>query len=268
MKNKFSWIYGFAAAVILLAAGLVVVELRSKPGAGAVAPARTDLHADKDLDAGVPAPSAGTLEKYTRAGNSSEKIAVLNGIAQSSTDKKMLELVYKALEDPDDDVRFAAAQQLDRFDANDVIPAISKALGDSNEEVRLLAVNALGEADAPETARLLAKGVGDDSEDVRRAVFSIAFTKDTPTREALLEAAVGSQYQDVKESLIDLAVDTPSRRTVETLLRALKDGDEELRTGIFAALEVFFSEEFKTGDDARNWWTKNSSGFDDELVEK
>jgi HEAT repeat protein len=207
------------------------------------------------------------LEKYSKAGNAVEKIAILNSNILTS-DRKLLELVYKALEDPCDDVRFAAAQLLDKFDANDAIPAISKALGDRNEEVRLVAVHALGEADIPETANLLAKGTSDDSEDVRRTVFSIAFTKDTLTKEAILETAVASQYRDVKERLIDLAVDTPSHRTVETLLRALKDGDEELRSGIFTVLEVFFSEEFKTCDDARNWWEKNKNRFDEELVVK
>ncbi|HCE42343.1 MAG TPA: hypothetical protein DET40_02200 [Lentisphaeria bacterium] len=266
MKKKYTLIYGIAAAGILLAAaGVAGFVLRSNPDDGAAASARTDFHRGDDLETGSSATSADALEKYAEAGNADERIAVLNS---RISDKKLLELVYKALEDPSDDVRFAAAQQLDKFEANAVIPAISKALVDRNEEVRMLAVFALGEADVPETAKLLAKGVGDDSEDVRRAVFSIAFSKDTATREAVIEQAVASQYQDVKESLIDLAVDTPSHGTVETLMRALRDGDEDLKKGIFATFEIFFSEEFKTSDDARKWWAKNRDRFNEELVEK
>ncbi len=279
MKEKSQWIYGLATAVILLASTCVTVcGLRNKSAAGEGTSERTSLHGNKDLTASTTIPTKkrgdtreqldnDALEKYSKSGNAAEKIAILNRNDLIS-DRKLLELIYKALEDPCDDVRFAAAQLLEKFDGNDAIPAISKALGDKNEEVRLVAVHALGEIDVPETAKLLAKGASDDSEDVRRAVFSIAFTKNTSTKEAILETAAVSQYLDVKEKLIDLAVDTPSHRTVETLLKALKDGDEELRNGIFMTFEVFFSEEFKTYDDARNWWGRNRNSFDEDLVAK
>ena len=280
MKKKFQWIYVLVAAVILPATACVTVwGLRNKSASGEDTTERTVLHDNKDLKSVSSSLSAkkrgnaweqapnDALEKYSKADNAVEKIAILNR-NNLIPDKKLLELVCKALEDPCDDVRFAAAQLLDKFDANDAIPAISKALGDRNEEVRLVAVFALGEADIPETAKLLAKGASDDSEDVRRALFSIAFTKDTSTKEEILETAVASQYRDVRERLIDLAVDTPSHRTVETLLKALKDGDEELRNGIFMTFEVFFSEEFKTYDDARTWWVKNGNRFDEDLVAK
>ncbi|MCX6984736.1 MAG: HEAT repeat domain-containing protein [Lentisphaerae bacterium] len=272
MQKKIQWTYSLAATGILLAAaGVAVCELRSKPDAGAGANESTYFHGDqkkmktaisvgKSVDARKKVGN-GALEKYAKAGNAAEKIAILNSAVLIS-DTKLLELVYKALEDPDSDVRFAAAQMLDRFDANTVIPAISKALGDTNEETRLVAVFALAEADVPETAKLLAKALGDDSEDVRSTVFSIAFTKDTSTKEAILEGASGSQYRDVKERLIELAVDTPSPRTVDTLLRILKDADEELKKGIFSVLEVFFSKEFKTCDAATNWWARNKCRFD------
>lgn len=263
MKKKFSFICAFVAGGLLLATvAAAFAGFKNRTNANLNTSDRAVFSAKDQANNANDA-----LCKYTKACNTDEKLAIFNSLS-SISDRKIVELVYKALEDPADEVRIAAAQLLVRFEADTAIPAISKALNDRNEEVRIIAVQALDETNVPETAKLLAGATRDESEDVRYAVFSIAFTKDVPTREAILKEAVGSQYQDVKERLIDLAVETPSHMTVDTLLLALKDGDKEQGNRIFAVLEVFFSEEFKTCDDARNWWTKNRDRFDKELVLK
>ncbi len=278
MNNKFIWTYGLlAAGILLVVAGIVIIESK-KSNAGGATRDKINFDGAKGIEAKIPVSGktdgqAGeqaandALDKYAKTDNSDEKVVILNELALSSN-RKMLELVYRALEDPSDEVRIAAAQLLDNFDANAIIPAVSKALNDKNEEVRLLAIYALRDADVPETVKLLAKGIGDDSESVRGAVFSTVSVKDTPTKEAILGEAIKSKLQDVKEKSVDLAVEAHSRRTVEMLLGVLNDSDVELKNGIFSIMTVFFSEEFKTCEEARKWWAENKDRFDDELVEK
>lgn len=278
MNNKFILTYGLlAAGILLVVAGIVIIESK-KSNAGGATRDKINFHGAKDIEAKIPVSGktdgqAGEQaandapDKYAKTDNSDEKVAILNELALSSN-RKILELVYRALEDPSDEVRIAAAQLMDNFDANAIIPAVSKALNDKNEEVRLLAIYALRDADVPETVKLLAKGIGDDSESVRGAVFSTVSVKDTPTKEAILGEAIKSKFQDVKEKSVDLAVEAHSRRTVEMLLGVLNDSDVELKNGIFSIMTVFFSEEFKTCEEARKWWAENKDRFDDELVEK
>lgn len=279
MKKNYIWSYGiFTAGIILVVAGIAFVESK-KSNSGELSrqktspPSAYDIKAKTPLLSGMATENANEKEvndviaKYSKTDDSDEKVSILYKLSLVSN-SKMLELVYKALEDPSDDVRLAAAQLLDNLDANTIIPAISKALDDKNEEVRLLAIHALMNADIPETAKLLAKGIRDDSEDVRNAVFSVVSDKDTPTKEAILGEVISSRFQDVREKIVDLAVETPSHKTVEILLGALKNGNAEMKKDIFTIMTVFFSEEFKTSDEARNWWAKNKGRFDDELVEK
>ncbi len=279
MKKSHIWAYGLSASVILISvAGFAIIGSK-KPGPGGVIRDQMEIHSAKGIKAKSPRPSGkalvqaseqalnDALDKYAKTDNSDEKVIILYELALNSN-SKVLELVYKALEDPSDDVRIAAAQLLSNFDANSVIPAISKALDDKNDEVRLLSMQVLGDADAPETGKLLARGVSDNSENVRNAVFSSVSGKDIPTKEAVLGEAIRSEFQDVRGKIVELAVETRSHRTVEMLLGALKDNDEELGKEIFAVMTVFFSEEFKTSGEARNWWAKNKGRFDNELFEK
>ena len=278
-EKDIRWKYGLCVAAIVIAvAGIAIVESK-KSNAGIMIQDKIDSRSAKDIKAessvlaGKAASEVGEqavndiLDKYSKAKNSDEKAVILYELSLNPN-SKMPELVCTALEDPSDDVRIAAAQLLDNFNDNAIIPAISKALGDKNEEVRLLAIQALGDAGSPETAKLLAKGVSDDSEDVRNAVFSAVARMDNSTKEAVLGEAVRSKYQDVKEKVVELAVEIPSHNTVELLLGVLNDGDTGLKKEIFTVMTVFFSEEFKTCDEARRWWVKNKDRFDDDLVEK
>ncbi len=275
MKKNIRWTYGLCvAAIAIVVAGIAILESK-KSDLGGLLQDKINFHSAKDIkeESPVLAGNAGEsaendiLVKYSKAKNSDEKAVILYELSLSPN-SKMPELVCTALEDPSDDVRIAAAQLLDNFNDNAIIPAISKALGDKNEEVRLLAIQALGDAGSPETAKLLAKGVSDDSEDVRNAVFSAVAHMDNPTKEAVLGEAVRSKYQDVKEKVVEFAVEIPSHNTVELLLGVLNDGDAELKKEIFTVMTVFFSEEFKTCDEARLWWVKNKYRFDEDLVEK
>jgi hypothetical protein len=254
----------FAVAGLLLAAA-IFAGFKLRTNANLAASDRKALSArvqNEQANAGDD-----MLSKYRNACTTAEKLAVFNGVSTIS-DREIIELVYMALEDPSDEIRIAAVQLLDKFEADAAIPAISKALEDKNEEVRIIAVQALDECSVPETSRLLVMAAGDESADVRYAAFSIALSKDSFTKEAMLNGVIRSKYQDVKEKVIDLAIDTPSHRTVEILLGALNDGDEELKSSVFVVMSAFFSKEFKTSDEVGGWWAKNKGRFDDELLEK
>ncbi|MCX6986034.1 MAG: HEAT repeat domain-containing protein [Lentisphaerae bacterium] len=292
MKKNLPWLCGLIAVGILLVvvAGIALKEFKKSNTAKyvsmkqdesdtGVANAGTENHKDGKKNCTKPKlpremPKTQTdqevgnaLKKYASTDDPDEKIVILNNLALVSN-KKILDLVYKALDDPSDDVRIAAAMLFEDFGDNAIIPAVSKALNDKDEEVRLIAMNALGDVDSPETLELLRKGIGDDSEVVRDAVFSVLSDKDSATKEAILGEAIRSKFRDVKEKVQDLAIETPSHKTMEMLIEALQDGDEGFRADIFSTITVFFSEEFKTYEEAKNWWIKNKDRYDDELFEK
>ncbi|MFA6294389.1 MAG: HEAT repeat domain-containing protein [Victivallales bacterium] len=266
MKRKISFICMFAAAGLLIAAlAAAFAGFKIRPNANLDVSGKKVLSAKEQKDRESTANDL--LSKYKNARSTAEKLAIFNRLSTIS-DRKIIELVYMALEDSSEEVRIAAVQLLDKFDADTAIPAIAKALDDNNEEVRIIAVQALDESNVPETSKLLVIAADDESEEVRYAAFSIALSKDSCTKEAILNRTISSKYQDVKEKVIDLAIDTPSHRTVEILLGALKDGDEGLKSSIFAVFSAFFSKEFKTCDEARKWWAENRGRFDDELLGK
>ncbi len=305
MKKNFLWLYGLiAVGTLLIVAGIVVKELKKpnaeKPVSGkentnAKVPrtkvtktentanvAKTDQSAKgtlrnskkhgtkpvKEMDAAqVDQEVNDALKRYTSTNDPDGKIEILDSLALISN-KKILDLVYKALDDPDDDVRIAAAQLLEDFDSSAIIPAVAKALDDKNEEVRLIAVNSLDNVDSPEATNLLVKGIGDGSEDVRDAVFFVLADRDSGTKEAILGEAINSKFPDVKERVPDLAIDTPSHKTMEMLIGALQDNDEEFKAEVVSIINFFVSEDFENYEEAKDWWAQNKDRFDEELFEK
>lgn len=301
MKKNYLWLYGLiSVGMLLVVAGIVVKELkkanpekpvsvkREAPNTVATTTGKTanvakpdqtakedtkggkknKAKAVKDMDSEqVEQEVNEALKKYASTNNADEKIDILDSLALISN-KKILDLIYKALDDPSDDVRIAAAQLLEDFDSNAIIPAVSKALDDKNEEVRLIAMNALDDVDSPEATNLLVKGIGDGSEDVRDAVFFVLADRDSGTKEAILGEAINSKFQDVKERVPDLAIDTPSHKTMEMLIGALQDKDEEFKEEIISIINFFVSEDFNTYEEAKNWWAQNKDKFDEELFEK
>lgn len=207
------------------------------------------------------------ISRYKKAATAEEKIEILEDLALISN-RKILDLVYQALDDENDEVRLAAVQLLADFDSEAIVPVVDKAMNDPNEEVRLAAVEALDDIESPEVSGILAKGIADDSEDVRDAVFFLLSDKDSGTKEAILEEAIKSTYPDVREKVPDLAIDAPSHKTMELLISAMKDEDEDFREEIKSVISFFLSEDFETYEEAKDWWDKNKDLYDEELFEK
>jgi hypothetical protein len=206
------------------------------------------------------------VAKYKATKISDEKVDLLESLSLINN-RKVLDLIYQALDDPDENVRIAAAALLEDFDSEAVIPIVAKALDDKNEEVRVSAINALDEVDSPEVTNLLVKGIGDNSEEVRDAVSFLVSDRDQGTKEAILKEMVKSKYDDVRSQVTDLAIDVPSHNTMEILLEALKDKDPDFRDEVNSVISFFVSEEFESYEEAKRWWEANKNRFDEELFE-
>lgn len=206
-------------------------------------------------------------KNFKNCKTSEEKIDMLDSLSLI-TDKRVVDIVREALNDPDDEVRLAAASLLEDFGTEEVIPAVSKALEDKNEEVRLTAINSLESVDSPEATSLLVKGMEDNSEQVRDSVFFALSDKDPEIKEAIAAEAIKSPYNDVKQRVPDLVIDMPSHNVMDILIEALKDKDPEFKEEINSVISFFVSEEFDNYDDAKNWWDQNKDKFDEELFEK
>jgi hypothetical protein len=196
-----------------------------------------------------------------------EKIELLGSLG-SVDSGKVLDLLYLALDDSDEDVRIAAANLFDGFEGEALIHCVAKAMDDSNAKVRTAAINALVNVDSPETANILLRGSGDKDEEVRDAVFNVLYNKDPEIKETIAREAISSKRQDVKSRVVDLLLEIPSYNVMAILIDGLKDNDPEFRNQVSSVISFFVTEEFKSYDDAKRWWTKNKDRFDEHLAEK
>ncbi len=205
--------------------------------------------------------------KFKASADHDEKIELLWNLG-SLDSRKVLDLLYLALDDSDEDVRVAAVKLFDGFEGDSLIPCATKALDDSNPEVRTAAINALVNVDSPETANILLRGSGDKDEGVRDAVFNVLYNKEPWIKETIAREAIFSKCQDVKSRIADMLFEIPSHNVMEILIDGLKDKDPEFRSQVSSVISFFVSEEFKNYDDAKRWWTKNKDRFDDQLAER
>lgn len=214
-------------------------------------------------------PAELNLNQFDALADSDAKMEFISDFADAHPEQT-IDLVNKALNDADAEVRLAAVESLSEKEeiGPEAVAAVTKALKDGDERVRQAAVEACANLNAPEIPKILVQAINDSSEDVRSAAFSVVDDKDPPVRLDVLKVGISSQYGDVKEATVTSLIDLSSPAAVDVLIPALKDPDENFREDVASAIEFLVSQEFQTYEQAKKWWDANRKKFDEELNEK
>jgi HEAT repeat protein len=186
-----------------------------------------------------------------------------------STHPLVLEIVYRELDNPNEEVRLEALDLLSEFQNEDVFDNLSKALDDKSAEVREAAIDILDDIEikggSNYEADLLAKGINDKSEDVRDAALSVLGDKPRFELETIAESAIASKYPEVKEEVLSNLALNPSMNGVEIMMKGLLDKNQDFKEDVQFELEVITDQEFDSYEEAKEWWDKNKSNFEDEF---
>lgn len=181
---------------------------------------------------------------------------------------RIFDLVDRALDDPDAEVRRAGIEMIYDYDSPLILPLVRKALGDSDPATRVFALGALYYADDPGVSDLLARGLEDADEEVREQALGAAADQPEDIRHAAYAKALAGTYKDTKRRALARLEAEQTHGAVEVLLPVLKDKDPEVFGDAQMALEFWGFPVFESYQQAKSWWDKNKHNLDAELFEK
>ncbi len=138
---------------------------------------------------------------------------------------------------------------------------IEAAIIDSSEDVRIAAMDSLGTfADGgKDVSAYLAKAFKDDSEDVRDAAFAaMEAISDRKTVLNLMEYGLDSPYADARVNAIKslINIDSTKDEARKMLVKALADGDEDVRYWALATADFIWDKDFASEQDALSFIRK------------
>ena len=199
--------------------------------------------------------------------SSERKIELIESLNELSLeqDPSIINVVRKALEDPNPEVQRAAIELLEDYQTPEILPVITQALKSSDEQTREYALRPLSNINDPKVGQLLVQALDDTSEDVRSAALEIAEDQEEHIKLNVMEKGITSPYNDVKEAVISMLEDKADRKAVDILIMGLKNSDDNSRQLINEALDFLIEKEFETYQEAQSWWLANKNNYDDEL---
>lgn len=184
---------------------------------------------------------------------------------------KILAIVNKELDNPNEEIRIEALELLSEFGNEEIFNVLEKALNDKSADVREVAIDLLDTVDIPGgsniEADLLSKGIADKSEDVRNVALSVMGDKPKYEIEIIAETAIRSKYIEVKEEILGELSAAPTMNGVEIIISGMQDKNEEFRDSVRDTLEDITDQEFASYEDALQWWNKNGSKYQEEFQE-
>jgi hypothetical protein len=208
------------------------------------------------------------LKEFKRTNDSERKIELLNSLSAMASDQDpcVIRVAQKAVADKDANVALAAVGLLQGYNSPEVLPAISEAMTHKNEDVRQTAVNLLLDINDPQTGNLLVSALSDKSEDIRNSSLDITKYKDKQTQYMVLEKAISSPYDDVKDNSVFMLEYLGGHGAVNILIEAMRNKDAEFHEKVGDALNMLLNQEFKSYNEAKTWWDKNQSKYDEDLT--
>jgi len=208
--------------------------------------------------------------RVRKAVSGHEKVMCLREL-YGTKHSKILEIVDRELDNPDEDVRMEALDLLSEFGTEEIFDNLSKALDDKSTDIREAAIDLLDTVEIQGgnefEADLISKGLNDESEDVRDAALNILSDKPKFELEIVARTAIKSPHASVKEDVLNELTNRPSEAGVEIMIEGLLDTNAEFREEVKEGLEYITDEEFSSYKEAKEWWDKNKSRFEEEFAE-
>ena len=154
---------------------------------------------------------------------------------------KAVEPLIKALTEGNEEVRRSAAYVLEMMKLDKAIEPLIKALTEGNEEVRKSAAYALGKIKSDKAIEPLTKALADENEEVRRSVVNaleeIEFDPSVQIKQIIAE------LWESRKRTADDHKKIKSIRDIDPFIKALLEGDDEMRWSAAYALGIIKSDE-------------------------
>ena len=221
--------------------------------------------------------TTGQLEEMTLSGppdiktfesfkDSANKIKYMAAIAKAYP-SSLSDFVDKALDDADPGVRGAAVGMLANkgFYGPEIVPVALKAMNDNDPKVRQQALEACANVTDPAVTDVLAAALDDQSEEIRIAAIQMTAQKPSAVSFPILEAGITSQYPDVKTGAATELMHAANPAALNALITALNDPDPDFHYTIKSMISSLVGQEFDTSEQAKKWWSENSSHFGKDL---
>ncbi len=209
------------------------------------------------------------VAKLNSATSVEDKVALiesLNDLA-SLEDPSVIDMVRKALDDPNLEVGRAAIELMEEYESPEILPVIEKALNSKDEQTRKTALGPLANIDDPEVIGLLGKALNDSSKDIRSSALEITEEHEDPIKLGVMQQGIASKYDDVKYPVASMLEDRGDHPAVDILIEGLKDTNSSFREEINETLNFLVDKEFENYEEAKKWWAENKNKYDDELFE-
>jgi hypothetical protein len=209
------------------------------------------------------------LAQFRSSTNADEKVKLLELLGEMALeqDPEVIKIVEDALDDPDPEMGSAAIQLLEDYDTPEILPAIEKALKAKHKETRMAALEQLSNIDDPMVGDLLSQSLNDTSEDVRTAALDMIEERPDSEQLPALQNGLASPYEDVKTQVVQKLEDRSDHKAVEILIEGLQDTNPDFRDKVNTSLSSLIDKEFKSYQEAKDWWDQNKNKYDAELSE-
>lgn len=211
---------------------------------------------------------AAILNKFNKAGSSERKTELLGSLSDMAMDQdpRVIKVVQAAVADKDANVALAAVELLQGYETPDILPAVTQAMTHPNEDVRQTALSLLLDIEDPRISKVLSDAVLDESENIRSTALDEIKYKEKDIQFKVLETAISSPYNDTKEEAVFMLQYTGGPQAVDILIEGLRDQNADFREEASSAISTLVDKEFTSYQEAKSWWKKNKSKYDEDLV--
>ncbi len=203
-------------------------------------------------------------------GSPKRKIELLSALSElaAERDPALIDVVRKALADPDPEVGRHAIGLLDGYKTDEILPLVNQALQSRDGQTRRTALLPLAGLNDPQVADLLVNALSDTSEDVRSAALEVAQEHTDDIQLRVLERGLASEHEDLKSEALSLLEDRSDHAAVEIILTGLLDASPEFREKVNSVLYFLIDQEFDDFDTACAWWNEHKHRYDENLFDK
>jgi hypothetical protein len=157
----------------------------------------------------------------------------------------------------------AAVEDLEGTDTRTLIDKVMTALDDPDPEVREEALDALTNVDNEAINGPLLEALADENADVRENALEVMDDIQSPTILPSLEQALVAGDEDMREAALSILEDIPDPRAIDLIIeKGLLNYNNSISQKAFDSLEFITDQEFKSYEEARNWWDANKDTFE------
>lgn len=186
--------------------------------------------------------------------------------ARTLESQALLDVVDDLLKHADAEVRTLALTLIEGVNSPAVVPPLRDSLTDSGVEVRIQAMEVAQHVVDPAIREVLLQAMEDENVSVRQLALQAARNQGAEFNELAVARAATSPKEDMAAAGLTLIEASPSKKTVNLVMRGLDHPSERVREQAHEMLFLTMHQSFPNAAAAQTWWKQNQTAFDDDLV--